>query len=169
MLKRLINKLKELKNIKNLEVPIFIKITSDISYNSLDKILPTIDSFFDGIIVSNTTQSREGLISKYSSENGGLSGKPLYERNLEMIKYIYPKVSRNLVIIGTGGISNSDDVIKMITAGASFVQIYTSLVYSGPSIVKTINQDLIHYMQDKKYSSIRQMIGSIYNSNIDNN
>lgn len=160
MLESLIKKINELKSTQNIELPIFIKITSDISYELLDEILPLISEHFEGIIVANTTQNRDGLFSKYSVEHGGLSGKPLYDRNLKMIKHIYRKVGRNLTIIGTGGISNADEVVKMIEAGASIIQIYTALIYDGPSIVKKINLKLIDYMNENNISNISEMIGS---------
>ncbi|MBD4593290.1 dihydroorotate dehydrogenase (quinone), partial [Xanthomonas citri pv. citri] len=81
---------------------------------------------FDGIILANTTRQRDGLTSANKVEEGGLSGRPLFERNLKLIKYAYQQTNGEFLIIGTGGVFSTEDAIKMMRHGASLIQIYSS-------------------------------------------
>ena len=96
----------------------------------------------DGIIATNTTISRDGLNSPQAREDGGLSGKPLFERSLAMVGKIQKFTDGKLPVIGVGGISNADGVQKMMDAGAVLVQIYTGLIYEGPGLVKSILREV---------------------------
>ena len=100
----------------------------------------------DGIIATNTTIAREGIPAQYRDLKGGLSGKPLRDRSTAMVGCIQRKTGGRLPIIGVGGVMNPLDVIEKLEAGATLVQVYTGLVYAGPSLVKQINRVLIkHY------------------------
>ena len=144
---------------QNITQPIFIKLTSDISTTELSQILPTIVDTFDGIILANTTQRRESLTSNNQNETGGLSGKPLFERNLELIKWTYQHTNGDFPIIGTGGIFTADDVIRMMRNGASLVQIYSSLIFEGPTLTKKMNKALASYLQQNNYHNIQELVG----------
>ncbi|MGJ5913446.1 quinone-dependent dihydroorotate dehydrogenase, partial [Staphylococcus equorum] len=76
--------------------------------------LPSITDTFDGVMLANTTRQRDGLNSKNKIQEGGLSGRPLFERNLQLVKYAYQQTQGNFLIIGTGGIFSSEDAIKML-------------------------------------------------------
>ena len=89
----------------------------------------------DGVIATNTTISREGLRSAAASERGGLSGRALTDKSTAMIRAIHTRTSGELPIVGVGGIMSPDDAQAKLDAGASLVQIYTGLVYNGPSFV----------------------------------
>lgn len=147
------------KHKENLNVPIFIKLTSDLSLEGLGQMLPPITQTFDGIILANTTQQREALHSNHREETGGLSGKPLFERNLELISYAYKQTNGQFLIIGTGGIFNTSDVIKMMRQGASLVQIYSSLVFEGPGLTHKLNKQLAHYLKSNGYNNVNDIIG----------
>ncbi|RIM09297.1 dihydroorotate dehydrogenase (quinone), partial [Staphylococcus cohnii] len=121
----------------------------------LDPIVET----FDGIILANTTQKREQLHSDNQHETGGLSGRPLFERNLELISYAYKQTNGQFLIIGTGGIFNTSDVITMMRHGASLVQLYSALVFEGPGLLKKLNQYLAKYLQTEGYEHINDIIG----------
>ncbi|WP_251942430.1 quinone-dependent dihydroorotate dehydrogenase [Staphylococcus sp. Marseille-Q5304] len=142
-----------------LSVPIFIKLTSDLKLEDLGRMLDHIVETFDGIILANTTQQRDGLSSDHRQESGGLSGKPLFERNLKMINYAYKYTKGQFLIIGTGGIFTSEDVIKMLRNGASLVQIYSSLVYEGPGLTKKLNKSLAQYLESNGYQNVSEIIG----------
>ncbi len=123
--------------------PILLKISPDLTFDQLDEIIDLIlVSGLDGIVATNTTTTREGL--KSSSElvksigEGGLSGAPLYQRSLEIVKYIHNKTSGQLPIIGVGGIMTPAQAKEMLDSGASLVQIYTGFIYKGPGLVKKI-------------------------------
>lgn len=130
--------------------PILLKIAPDLTDTQLDDILEIVEQTnLAGVIATNTTISRENL--KTNSHlvekigNGGLSGQPLFERSTEVIRYLSKASSGKLFIIGVGGIHCPEDAKVKLDAGASLVQLYTGLVYEGPSIVKRINQYLIEH------------------------
>jgi len=120
----------------NTRKPLLVKIAPDLSWAELDEILQAIsDEGIDGIIATNTTLSREGLQDKNQGETGGLSGRPVRKRSTEIIRYISEKTNGRLPIIGVGGISTTADVEEKMEAGASLVQLYSSLVYEGPGLI----------------------------------
>jgi dihydroorotate dehydrogenase len=94
----------------------------------------------DGVIATNTTTSRDGVHSPLALETGGLSGAPLRERSLEMLRKIVMYTGGKLPVIGVGGIMTPQDARERLDAGAALVQVYTGLVYAGPGLVKRILQ-----------------------------
>ena len=127
--------------------PILVKVSPDIPSEELDEILKyCMQSGIDGIVAGNTTRSRDGLrTSKEKIErigNGGLSGAPLYEKSLAMVKHIHQFTSGRLPVVGVGGIMSPEQAKEMLDAGASLIEIYTGFIYEGPSIVKKINKYL---------------------------
>jgi dihydroorotate dehydrogenase len=123
--------------------PILIKLSPDLSDLELEDALDVIlSNNMDGIIATNTTLCREGLVSHIATETGGLSGVPLFSSSLELVRKIALHVGQALPIIGVGGINNATGVIQMLDAGATLVQIYTGLIYEGPGLVKRILQEL---------------------------
>lgn len=147
------------KEQQHLQIPIFIKLTSDLETSELKHILPSIVETFDGIVLANTTQKRDNLTSQHKNETGGLSGKPLFKRNLELIKWTYKETNGNFLIIGTGGIFTTEDVITMLRSGASLVQIYSSLVLQGPGLTKRLNKELAAYLAQHNYNNVSEIIG----------
>ena len=106
----------------------------------LDIIQAIKDYAFDGVIASNTTIDRTELnhISGHNI-NGGLSGRPLFNKSTDLLKKIH-KYDQDLVKIGVGGVFNSKDYEEKLESGASLVQIYTSFIYEGPQIVSKLLQ-----------------------------
>lgn len=126
---------------KKNSVPILLKIAPDLSITEIDDIISvTIKNKIDGIIATNTTISREGISN---NEIGGLSGKPLFNRSNEIIKYLKTKSKSKIKIIGVGGIFNGNDAREKIDSGADLVQVYTGWIYEGPIMVKKINKFLL--------------------------
>src|SRR6266480_2968310 len=117
-----------------------------------------------GIIATNTTISREGLITNRETVAaigaGGLSGAPLSRRSTQMISLIYRLSKGALIIIGVGGIFNAADAWEKICAGASLVQLYTGFIYEGPSIAREINDGLATIMKRAGVDSIDEAVGS---------
>lgn len=147
-LKKLIPQLKKINSTKPKKKPILIKISPDLNLDQLDETIALILSEnLDGIIATNTTTSRNNLKTNKSKiekiGNGGLSGEPLKNKSTEVIRYISKKTNGNLPIIGVGGIMNPKDALDKIKAGADLIQLYTGFIYSGPSLVKKINNLLI--------------------------
>ena len=128
--------------------PVLVKISPDISFEHLDEILETVEKMgVDGIVAINTTISRHNLsIDSKQVEHigkGGLSGKPLTWRALEIVNYIRQRTNGRLPVMGVGGIMTVEDAINMLNAGAKLVQVYTGLIYEGPSFVKKINKAIL--------------------------
>ena len=128
--------------------PILLKVSPDLSHQQLDEIIDySLRSGIDGIVAGNTTRSRDGLttIAQQKIEeigNGGMSGAPVHQKNLELVRYVHKQSEGKLPIIGVGGIMTPEDAKEMIDAGASLVEIYTGFIYEGPALVKNIIKHL---------------------------
>jgi dihydroorotate dehydrogenase len=92
----------------------------------------------EGVIATNTTLSRERLApgSRYAEEIGGLSGRPLHEQSLAIVRRVRELIGPGVVLIGAGGVASGADAQAMRDAGADLVQIYTALVYRGPALIR---------------------------------
>ena len=146
-LTKLLRFLQDLNQAKPVSKPILLKIAPDLTNEQLDDILEIIQhTKIDGVIATNTTIDRSGLkegsTSISSIGSGGFSGKPLEQRSTEVIRYLSSKTNGKLFIIGVGGIHSPDSALEKLKAGASLVQIYTGLIYEGPSLIKRINNKL---------------------------
>ena len=133
-------------NKKNHNKPILIKISCDLNNQQIDDIIHLVEKFkISGIIATNTSSKRENLKSDSKIVGnlglGGLSGQPIKQKSMRIISYIKSQ-KNNLPIIAVGGIMNSNDAIDFLKAGASLVQIYTGFIYTGPSLVKSINKKI---------------------------
>lgn len=126
--------------------PLLVKLAPDLSDHAINELLDVCTEHgVAGVIATNTTLSRTGLGGAdpaLVSQAGGLSGVPLRERALAVVCHIARETGGRLPIIGVGGIGCPDDAQRMLDAGASLLQIYTGLVYEGPSLVLKINSAL---------------------------
>lgn len=123
--------------------PILLKISPDLNHAQVDLMIEVVrETKIDGIVATNTTTSREGLTSSKEMidkiGNGGLSGAPLTNRSVEMVRYIHEKTEGKLPIIGVGGIMSIEDAKAMLDAGASLIQVYSGYIYEGPMFMKRI-------------------------------
>jgi dihydroorotate dehydrogenase len=124
--------------------PILLKIAPDLTDNQLLDIIDIINQTkIAGVIATNTTISREGLVSEDRGETGGLSGKPLCARSTEVIRFLSEKSGKAFPIIGVGGIHTPEDALEKLKAGASLVQLYTGFIYEGPALIKEINEMIL--------------------------
>ena len=124
--------------------PLLVKIAPDLTLNEVDEILTAVlDQPIAGLIAANTTLARDNLRSSHQNESGGLSGRPLRQRSLEMVAAIHERTGGKLPLIGVGGVSSADDVRAMQEAGATLVQLYTSFVYEGPTLPGRILRNLV--------------------------
>jgi dihydroorotate dehydrogenase len=118
--------------------PLFLKIAPDLDEDQIKVIAATLKHHqIDGVIATNTTVSREvvkGL--KHAEEAGGLSGAPVLEASNQVIRQLRKTLGKGYPIIGVGGVLSGEDAVSKIKAGADLVQIYTGLIYNGPSLVK---------------------------------
>ena len=144
LLKPLLEKLVNQNNNMTSRKPLLLKISPDINDQQIDDIVQLVlELQIDGVIATNTTISREGLLSKYKEEKGGLSGMKLKDRSNSIISYLRKKLGRDFPIIGVGGIMSAEDALEKIKCGADLVQLYTGFIYEGPSLIKKINKLLL--------------------------
>jgi len=146
--------------------PIIPKVDPDLNWIELDDILEVcVRQRMMGLIVANTTVKRSGLKTEIK-EDGGLSGKPLRERALEMVRYISKSTGGTLPIIGVGGIFNAQDAYEMLKAGASLIQVFTGMIYEGPFIARNINRGLVKIFEREGIKHISEIIGGKRNEKI---
>jgi dihydroorotate dehydrogenase len=151
---RLQGLLKSLRDANSLKRPIFVKVAPDLTWPAVEEVIECcIAAGVAGIIATNTTIGRDGLTAQVN-EAGGLSGAPLRQRSLEVVRFIGSRLGGKLALIGVGGVSTTADVLAMLAAGASMVQIYTALIYEGPGIVKELNRGLLSFMEKHGCSSV---------------
>ena len=141
--------------------PILIKIAPDLSLEALDEILEVVSAHqIAGIVATNTTitrpQTSDPDRQRLYAEPGGLSGRPLQAPSTEVVRHLYRQTRGALPIIGVGGIFNAEDAWAKITAGASLIQIYTSLIYEGPGVVQTIVTGLLQRLGQAAMTDFRQ-------------
>ena len=144
LLKPLLEKLVNQNNNMTSRKPLLLKISPDINDQQLDDVVQLVlELQIDGVIATNTTLSREGLLSKYKKENGGLSGMKLNNRSNSIISILRKKLGRDFPIIGVGGIMSAENALEKIKCGADLIQLYTGFIYEGPSLIKSINKLLL--------------------------
>lgn len=139
--------------------PVLVKIAPDLSQEELDEALEAVvEENASGIIATNTTVSRDGLIEPIN-ETGGLSGPPLFRRMVAMVRYIHNKLP-SLPIIGVGGICSAGTAYQALIAGANLVQMYTGLVFEGPGLVRKINRGLAgnFWLYNQSVSSLHPQV-----------
>ncbi|MAU70298.1 MAG: dihydroorotate dehydrogenase (quinone) [Gammaproteobacteria bacterium] len=129
------------KSIKDLDIskPVFLKISPDESDETISNIITHVeDSSFSGIIATNTTIDKSILVNEeIKLIDGGISGEPLMNKSTEKLSYIRSK-SKDIKLIGVGGVLSKEDYDKKINAGASLVQVYTGFIIQGPKLINNI-------------------------------
>jgi len=139
-------------------LPIFLKIAPDLTDTDLSEIADVAGvAGLSAIITTNTTLDRDGLQSPDSSQAGGLSGAPLFEKSTRVLAKL--STLTDIPLIGVGGISSADQAYAKIKAGASAIQIYTGMVYHGLSLVRDINRGLLMRLRQDGYTSIQEAVG----------
>ena len=124
--------------------PIFLKIAPDLTDSQLLDIIEIINKTkIAGVIATNTTISRNNLLSENKLETGGLSGKPLAKRRTEIIRFLSENSKKSFAIIGVGGIHSAQDALDKLAAGADLIQLYTGFIYEGPALIKAINKAIL--------------------------
>lgn len=142
--------------------PILVKVAPDLSDEQFDAAIDLVRELgVHGVIVCNTTLDRTGLTSppQLTEQPGGLSGAPLADRSIAMLRRAVARAPE-LPVISVGGIWSADDVWDRLAAGASLVQVWTALIYEGPALVARINRGLVARMQAEDLRDISELIGS---------
>lgn len=141
--------------------PIFLKVAPDLEPADIDAISRiAIDKQLGALIISNTTISREGLTSRHAGEAGGLSGQPLRALALERLRDFRKATGGEIALIGVGGIATAEHAWERIKAGASLIQLYSAMVYHGPTLGEEIANGLAQIMEREGVSSIAEAVGS---------
>lgn len=137
--------------------PLLLKIAPDLTWEQLDQILALVEQYrLSGLIAINTTTSRLGLKTPIG-EAGGLSGRPLQKRSLEVLQYLHGQLGDRLPIVSVGGIFSTEDVWERLANGARLVQVYTGLVYEGPFMMKRLCRGLLDRMARAGIQSLEQL------------
>jgi dihydroorotate dehydrogenase len=142
--------------------PLLVKLAPDLEDAQLDAAVDlALERGLDGVIVTNTTLAREGLVSPpdLTREPGGLSGAPLRERATAMVRRVARRAGGGLVVVGVGGILTADDAWEKLAAGASLVQVYTGLVYGGPGTARAIAAGLAQRMRREGAATLAEVRG----------
>jgi len=145
--------------------PLLVKIAPDLNDADIDAIADlALELELDGIIATNTTISREGLLSSAAQVAacgaGGLSGAILKARSLVVLERLHRRVGKRLTLISVGGIETAEDAWARLRAGATLVQIYTGFVYGGPLMVWSLQRGLARILRASKFGSIAEVVGS---------
>jgi dihydroorotate dehydrogenase len=140
--------------------PLLVKLSPDLSEAAIEEVLDlAADLDLDGVIATNTTTDRpDSLRGEHREEEGGLSGKPIEARATETVRFVAERT--DLPVVGVGGVFTAADAYRKIRAGATLVQLYTGLVYRGPSIARDINEGLLDLLERDGFDSIEDAVGS---------
>ncbi len=143
--------------------PVLVKIAPDLSDDDVDEIADlAVELGLAGIVATNTTISRQGLLTPGVDElgAGGVSGPPVAARSLEVLRRLHKRVGGQLVLISVGGIETADDAWERIVAGASLVQGYTGFIYGGGLWAKHIHDGVAARLKAGGFASLADAVGS---------
>ncbi|CAM5717887.1 Dihydroorotate dehydrogenase (quinone) OS=Streptomyces alboniger OX=132473 GN=pyrD PE=3 SV=1 [Streptomyces alboniger] len=146
-------------------VPLLVKIAPDLADEDVDAVADlAVELGLDGIIATNTTIARDGLGLKSDpalvKETGGLSGAPVKERSLAVLRRLYARVGDRITLVGVGGIENAEDAWQRILAGATLVQGYSAFVYEGPFWARAIHKGLAARLRTSPYATLADAVGA---------
>ena len=157
----LMNSIEEEKIKLKSKTPIVVKISPDILDNQINKFSEILLKYkVSAIIVSNTSEgNRENLQNILKHQKGGLSGKPLEEKSNKLITKFFNLLKGKIIIIGVGGVDSGKSAYEKFLAGASYVQLYTGMVFQGPNIVGKIKKELKELLISDGVMNFREIIG----------
>jgi dihydroorotate dehydrogenase len=142
-------------------VPTFLKVAPDLEDGEVETIVETsLAHGLAGIMISNTTVARPPLASRFRDEAGGLSGAPLAALSSEVLRRFAAAAAGRLALVGVGGIGSGAEAYARIRAGAQAVQLYSALVFEGPSLVGRINRDLAARLRAEGFTSVGEAVGA---------
>jgi dihydroorotate dehydrogenase len=145
------------------QTPVLVKIAPDLSDDDVDDIADlAVELGLAGIVATNTTVSRDGLVTPGVDAlgPGGISGPPVARRSSEVLRRLYQRVGDRLVLISVGGIETADDAWDRITSGASLVQGYTGFIYGGGSWARDLHDGLARRLHDGGFATLAEAVGS---------
>lgn len=144
--------------------PILLKLSPDASDEELrSSSEEALRNGIDGFVATNTTLRRpvpKNTKSRHAfAQNGGVSGRPLQERSLEVVSMLYESTNGKVPIVGVGGIDSPDSAWNSLTSGASLLQLYSALVFRGPSVVSDIVRGLRARVRENGFSGVEEAVG----------
>ena len=141
--------------------PLLLKVAPDLDEAGLNRIVQiTKEHGVDGLIIANTTVTRPPLKTRrHGEELGGLSGRPLFEISTAMIARAREIAGPEMVLVGAGGVDGAAAAWSKIAAGADLVQLYTGLIYEGPSLPRRIVAELLKRLEERNFRTIREVRG----------
>ncbi len=143
-------------------VPIFLKIAPDLTDIEIADIAEVAAMRgLDAIVATNTTLARDGLASPHAGQAGGLSGAPLFQSSTAVLATLHHYLKGAVPLIGAGGVSTAEQALIKIRAGASAVQLYTAMVYSGVSLGGRIAQDLDRLLAQQGFATVANAVGTL--------
>lgn len=159
---RICQKRAEMQEKSDNYVPLLLKIAPDLTDEDITDISDIVlASELDGVIVSNTTIRRDFIAGHiHETEAGGLSGKPLFDFSTQMLAKFYQVTNGEIPLVGTGGISDGASAYAKICAGASLVQLYSCLIYTGTGIIDELNQGILDGLKRDGFNNINEAVGS---------
>ena len=160
-LDELLNAINNEKNKLSSKIPIVVKVSPDINEQEIANISDVLlSNNIEAIIISNTSDStRDSLSDIQGHQKGGLSGKPIEEKSTDLISKFYRILGNKIKIIGVGGVDSGISAYKKFLAGASYVQLYTGMVYRGPNIVNLIKKELKELLIKDGVKNFSEIIG----------
>ncbi len=146
-------------------VPVLVKIAPDLSEDDIDAVADlAVELGLDGIVATNTTIGRTGLHTDADTIEsigaGGLSGAPLADRSLAVLRRLYGRVGSQIAIVSVGGIETADQAWERILSGASLVQGYTGFIYGGPFWMRSINRGIAARVRAAGFASVGEAVGA---------
>ncbi|GAB7014367.1 quinone-dependent dihydroorotate dehydrogenase [Halolamina salina] len=140
--------------------PLLVKLSPDLPGPAIEESLDVVaEKDLDGVVVANTTTERpESLQSPSQAEPGGLSGDPIEERSTGLVGFVAERT--DVPVVGVGGVSDAEGAYRKIRAGADVVQLYTGLVYEGPSLAREINEGLLDLLERDGFDHVSEAVGA---------
>lgn len=156
-LEGLLQKIHSIRNRK----PLFIKLSPNLTKKQIDDtILLAYEYKVDGFICTNLNKPKCKPKTENTDYKGGLSGKLVYEKSNDLIRYVYQKTKKDFIIVGVGGIFSAKDAYEKIRAGASLVQLITGMIYEGPQLISEINRGIVTLLKKDGFSNIAEIVGT---------
>ena len=142
--------------------PVLVKIAPDLTERELDEVVSTAqEAGVAGIVATNTTLGRpSSLRSPHRAETGGLSGRPLREQSLDVVRHLARRSDGGLAIVAVGGIATGRDVLDAVAAGATLAQVYTTFVYRGPGMPGALRREMLDDLDRRGFDSMAAIRGS---------
>lgn len=144
------------------EKPLFLKIAPDLDDGAVPALVETaVRHGVDGLLVANTTIARPpSLRGRHAGQTGGLSGRPLRERAVALLRLVVQASAGRLAVVSVGGVENAHDVLERLRAGAQAVQLYTAFIYEGAGLPQRLNAQLADLLRAEGHASAAAAIGT---------